>query len=219
MHKIETLKLRNENLNSKHFLNLPDDTPYGNLNLKWLDVVQRFDSINDLISDLDKYFKIINIKDANVETANFISDFFYKEKFTIEQIFYWLRKSTDELISLLYVLDYHNLNGEYPTNIKIDCIGFLLSSTNFYVDFVNKYNHLLTILNEVTNAYKHSFVNSEVHSYHGVDYPIAYAYSLKRNTTENSPQFYSVAVNDFIIDYCRFLRDIKYLIQIFELED
>lgn len=159
MNKIEILKLRNENLNKKHFLKLPHDTPYGNLNLKWVDVVERFDSINDLILELEKYFKIINIKDADVETANLISIFFHKEKFAIEQIFYWLRKSADELISLLYVLDYHNLNNDYPTKIKIDCIGLLLISTDFYTEFVCTYNHLLTILNEVTNAYKHSFLN------------------------------------------------------------
>ena len=151
--------------------------------------------------------------------ANFISDFFHKEKFAIEQIFYWLRKSADELISLLYVLDYHNLNDEYPIKIKIDCIGFLLISTDFYTDFVSKHNHLLTILNEVTNAYKHSFVNSQVLSYHGADYPVAYAYSLKRNNAGNEPQFYSVTINDFIIEYCTFLQDIKDQIQIFELED
>lgn len=116
-------------------------------------------------------------------------------------------------------MDYHNLNNEYPAKIKIDCIGFLLISTDFYTDFVSRYNHLLTILNGVTNAYKHSFLNSQVHTYHGADYPIAYACSLKRNNTTNEPKFYTVGINDFIINYCSFLREIKDLIQTFELED
>lgn len=216
---IEVFKTQNEHLNEKHILKLPDNTPYGNLGLKCLDLVQRFDNINHLIEELDRYYQIIKIEHTDIKIENVKSLFFSKEKFVTEQIFYWLRKSTDELIALLYVLDYNNINGDYPPKIKIDSIGTLIHSTNFYNDFVDKHKHLLTILNEVTNAYKHSFLNTEFHSHHGSDYPVAFALHLKYNTISNAPQFYTINVNTFIIDYCIFLKDIKTLIQIFELED
>lgn len=217
---IEVYKLHNKIFN--HFENsipLPSNTPFGNMVLKWTDIVTRFDSINDSILELDKIHTIISTTATTPAEEILKSKFFGKEKFAIEQIFYWLRKTADELISLLYLINYRFSSDEFPPKIKIDSIGTFLNSSDFHSEFLLKYNHLLTTLNEVTNAHKHSITNSDVHSYHGRDEPIAFALSLKRNSSNNTPQFYTVVVNDFITDYCDFLQEIKELIASFDIEN
>ncbi|WP_428229163.1 hypothetical protein [Flavobacterium sp.] len=217
---IEVYKLHNVIYNHlEHSIPLPSDTSFGNMVLKWYDIVTRFDSLNDYIIELDKTHTIVSTSATTPVEEILKSKLLGKEKFAIEQIFYWLRKTADELISLLYLIDYRFSSDEFPTKIKIDSIGTFLNSSDFHSEFLLKYNDLLTTLNDVTNAHKHSITNSEVHSYHGRNEPIAFALSLNRNNSNNNPQFYNVVVNDFISDYCDFLQEIKDLIASFDIEN
>lgn len=55
-------------------------------------------------------------------------------------------------------------------------------------------------LNAVSNAFKHSFINSDINLM-GADYPVVYALGLSRNNLENSPEFYALAFGDIIQDF------------------
>lgn len=216
---IENFKRLDEPLNKKHFLNLPDDTLFGNLQLKWMGIVQRFDSINELINQVDLYFDTVKNTYPDLKGANVHSYLIPRERFMTEQIIYWLKKSVDELISILYILDYNNINGVYPVKIKVDCIGALSHNPSFYADFVNKFQILLNALNDVANAYKHSVLNSEVSAHRGAEYPMVFALTLDRNDSTKTPAFHRIPLNNLVLDYRLFLEDIIDLIKNFELEE
>ena len=58
-------------------------------------------------------------------------------------------------------------------------------------------------LNEISNAYKHSFINSEV-TLLGRDEPVVFALALKYNRLDKSPQFHSVALSDVVQQFSGF---------------
>jgi len=211
---IESLKKHNEILRADQFLKLPTDTPFGNLLLSWVEIIQRTDRTNDLIIELYTDYHTITQSRGVVNPD--ISHLFYKQKFLTEQIFYWLRKTADELIGLVYILDYHKKNNKFPSKIKINSIGNLLNEENFIPELFDSFRGFLKIVNEISNGYKHSFINSQAHSYHGEYYPVVFAYTLDYNNLKNEPQFHAYKFSDILENYNTFLTEIKrYLMENF----
>ncbi|WMJ75283.1 hypothetical protein RCC89_19270 [Cytophagaceae bacterium ABcell3] len=207
---IEVLKKHYAFLNDNDIPNLPSNTPYGNLILSWEEIQQRFDNVNDLIITLYEDFEIINNReDYDVNVAIKLTHKYYKQKFLTEQIIYWLRRTGDELISMLYILDYHKKNQTYPGRIKIESIGNFIKYEHFLPELRKRHFKLLNLLNEISNAYKHSFINSETHLHRGSEFPVVFALSLIYNNTKNEPKFYSVKLSDVLNEYTIFLEDVK----------
>ncbi len=208
---IESLKTHNEILMDKQFLPLPKDTPFGNLFLSWIEILQRTDRINDLIIDLYTDFEIIK---QNQDVINpDISSLFYKQKFLTEQIFYWLRKTADELISLIYLLDFNKKKNTFPTKIEINSVGSLLKKDVYIPELFDVFRKFLKILNEISNGYKHSFINSQAHTYHGKNYPVIFALTVEYNNLKNEPKFHSCKFSDVIENYNIFLSEVKLYIK------
>ena len=63
----------------------------------------------------------------------------------------------------------------------------------------------LFALNEVANAFKHSFINTDM-TIVGAEYPVVYALALDRNKLSNEPQFYFVSFADIVENFSRLYK-------------
>ncbi len=118
--QIQIGKLQGEPLHAKHMLPLPADTPFDNLSLKYTQIVERLDHVN---LSVQKAF-------ASFDAAK-AQDFFgglTEHALLAEEVIYWLRKTADEVIGLLYVLAQRESTGSYPNRVDPDSIGALLAS-------------------------------------------------------------------------------------------
>lgn len=218
--KIEAFKKQRDILNVKDMIRLPE-TPYGSLTLKWFDIIQRFDSINDKIDEI-YYCHEIFVRNRTEEFNEYrqvvIGKLFSKSRCMIEELIYWLRKSTDEMISLVYILDYLSTHKICPEKIEIESIGKLLMDKSLCVDFFSNHYDMLKTINDVSNAYKHSFLNTEISNHIGNDEPYFFALSLSNNDLKKKPYFYPVELTNFIIKYSGFCTSYKQLIQKYNSE-
>ncbi len=217
--KIEAFKKQNDFLHVKDMLPLPEDSPFGNLTLKWFDFMQRFDNINNKIDEI--YFHLEKIKQNRTEDFNEfrqveIAKSYIMHKSLIEELIYWLRKSTDEMISLICVIDYFSNNQEYPKKISVESIGSLLKNKNLRDDFFTNYYDLLKTLNEISNAYKHSFINTDITNYIGNIEPYVFALSLSNNDLKKKPNFHSIELTGFLFKYSEFCESYKMTIKKYE---
>ena len=209
--KIEAFKKQRDILNVKDMIRLPE-TPYGSLTLKWFDIIQRFDSINDKIDEI-YYCHEIFVRNRTEEFNEYrqvvIGKLFSKSRCMIEELIYWLRKSTDEMISLVYILDYLSTHKMCP---EIESRGKHLMDKSLCVDFFSGYYDVFKTINEVSNAYKHSFMNTETSNLLGRDEPCIFALSLSNNNLRKTPNFQSIGLTDFLIKYSEFCTSYKQLI-------
>ncbi|ELI6454633.1 hypothetical protein RRM46_000831 [Flavobacterium psychrophilum] len=217
---LQALKKYNLNFNKNQSLNLPSNSNFGNLIRSWSQIVTRIHCVNTQIINLytEFYYSQEEVKSKGYYENTL--DQGYQEIMYTEQIFYWLRKTSDELISLISILTYFKTQNKYPDKIKISSIGEFLNKENPFDGSFNEFKYLLKILNDVSNAYKHSFLNSQFEQHHIEDYPIAFAYSHQYNDLTKQPEFYKVNLNDFLNNYDSFLETVKtYLKSNFELEE
>lgn len=184
---------------------MPSETPFGNFYLKQIKIIQRVDRANFLVRQaFDTHSAISNFHPADY---NRVRDHF----FIIEEAVFHIRKIADEMISLYSVLDLFEKNGIYCKSIDIDCVGRLFKKKNknkFMTFPFDGHIEVLSLLNEISNAYKHSFVNTDI-SLHRPYEPVVYALSLKMNTLDNSESFYDVPLSFLIKQFDLFYRDIS----------
>src|SRR2546430_11830901 len=172
--QIRTGKRVGEHLHVAHLLPLPADTPFGNLAGKYIDIVVRLDHVNVLVA---RVF-------SSYESAKAQNDGRIREHALLaEELVYRPRKTADELIALIHVLAIRQSTGAYPTRVETDCIGRLLGDKNPPA-WVVPHLEFLRLLNDISNAYKHSFVNSELMLV-GRDEPGVYALERHEASTIN----------------------------------
>jgi hypothetical protein len=187
-------------LNLSQLLPLPSDTPFGNFFLKYLKIVNRIDRINLLTQDIFlSFFSLAHQSEGGSE------DFFQHQIIT-EEVIYWLRKTADELISMQYILHVQEQTGQFPNKIEVDCIGLLNheNAQDFKQNFLVHLKFLNT-LNEVSNAYKHSFINSEL-SLIGAEEPYVFALALKQNDLGKQPMFHEVPFAALVVEFDNFFQ-------------
>jgi len=176
--------------------------PYANLVSKHSNIIQRIDNINIKIKLAYESYKN-NITDKPpFQLANLT-----EHCFIIEEIIYWLRKTADELISIMYVCKYFDKNQTHPSKVKLEKIDDLLKNKNSELSIIfTAYLSSLENLNSISNAYKHSFVNSQLNII-GEFEPIVPALSLLHNNTNNTNnpiKFYSIELAKIINDFSDF---------------
>lgn len=194
---LEIGKLPGDPLHLNNFLPLPANSPFGNLALKYIKVFQHLDHANHTI--LRVYAQHVALRTD--PASPYISSHLLFQ----EEIVYWLRQASDELISLTSVLDVWQRSGACPETVPIDCIGALIAG-----DIPSRYSQsleFLDTLNNVSNAYKHSFINTQL-SLVGADEPVVYALGLKRNKLANNPSFYQVTLASLIRGFNVFFQSI-----------
>jgi len=211
---IEVFKPLHREFNAEFLLHLPSDTAYGNMTLAFLEIISRFDCINELIISLFGQFYEMRKPVANFHERSVVD--YYRQKFYTEQIFYWLRKSSDELIAMMHIFHYFKQHGKYPTKLKISSIAHLIYDEGSLGGSFNKHLQVLNSLNEVSNGYKHSINNSQANAYQGRDYPVAFAYTLAHNDLKKEAKFHAIDIRVFLKEYSLFLEDAKSYLAEFE---
>jgi len=194
--------------NVVHMIWLPSNTPYGNLLLKGNNIVRRLDRANLEIRRVFDSFVHPSTEDINNPLQDILEHQFYAE-----QVVYWLRKTADELISLAYVIDEWNRTGGWPKSVKIDCIDGLKGSCSEQLQHLFRpHEAFLFSLNEVANAFKHSFINTDM-TVAGTEYPVVFALSLKRNKLSEPAVFHSVSFGEMVTSFSRLYKECSATIQ------
>jgi hypothetical protein len=207
---IDNRKSPDEPYNARLGFWLPPDSPYGNFTLKLMKLCERIDEANRRLTESREFWEQARVEGIIPNNA------LQRHTYANEQAIYLLRRSADEMIALIWCLSTWQTNGIYPTEIKIDCIGTLLWRAKKFPEQhlkpCSQHVPLLTVLNEISNAFKHSFVNSDL-SIIGRDEPHIYALSLDDNKLVSGTQFHSVslvwlakAFTDFYKDGMDWLR-------------
>jgi hypothetical protein len=195
-------------INIVHIPQLPSDTPYGNLLLKGMNIVRRLDRVNLEVARVFASY----VHPNNEQSSNSSQDIL-EHQFYAEQVVYWLRKTVDELISLAYAISEWKRNGEWPNAIKVDSIaGLSRNAPQEVKDLFAPYERYLFTLNEVANAFKHSFINTDM-TVVGAEYPVVFALALDRNRLSNKPKFYSVNFSEIVQEFSKLYRPTMKTIQ------
>ena len=173
---------------------------WGNLSSKVSFIFSRLDYLNDTLVSIFENVEIynINFKKRNGLTSKKIKVAPYIE---IIHVMSDLRMIIDELIALLYIVEKRKVLGDYPSIIDIDSIGALLNKwrTKDYEDvkFFIEYKDFLKTINDVTNTYKHSFINDHIMFYRQLDKPIVYA--IKNSTTKEKRNKFDKSENKIFV--------------------
>ncbi|MGP9807742.1 hypothetical protein ACT3TQ_07320 [Halomonas sp. AOP12-C2-37] len=179
---------------------LPPDNPYGNFQLKYMKIVQRLDEANRKIADSYKFWEAC-------KTGGMIPIGAYEcHVFANEEAIYMLRRAADELISLIWCLSKYEEDGEYPRKIKINCLASVIHQNDdarheAFKDHIG----LMTKLNDISNAFKHSFINSN-HTLWGSDEPCIHALALGYDNLNKEPVFHNVTLSSVVEKYNAFYR-------------
>ena len=196
--QIDIGRRHGELLNVVQMLPLPADTPFGNLLRKYAAILERLDHVNGRIQGVFESYE-----SAKANPLGRLS--ILHHTLLAEETVYWIRKTADELIWLVAFLTDRQATGAYPTSLVPFPIDEALRSKappGWIVDHVK----FLGLLNDVSNAYKHSFVNSEVDMI-GRDEPGVYALGLKWNDLgKGQPTLYNIRVAELVTRFDAFFR-------------
>jgi hypothetical protein len=203
---IDNGKKPNEFLNISQAFWLPSANPFCNFQLKLFDLIQRLDEANRRL--LESFTLWTCVQNARVSGAMLLGHEVSRHHFASEQAVYLIRRTADELISLIYCLSYWETAQDYPQQIKIDCIGAALqledSSAISQIVAANK--PLLSLLNDISNAFKHSFVNSDANLI-GAEEPCIFVQALERNNLKtHKPVVHSTGLNKLAVDFNVFYK-------------
>lgn len=179
-------KSPNEPHNARLDFWLPVDSPYGNFQLKLFKLSQRIDEANRRVGESWIFWEHSRIQE--------ITNAYERHIYASEQAVYLLRRAADEIIALIWCLAEWERKQSYPQVIKIDCIGAVLKQRQEeQPPPCRTHIQLLTALNEVSNAFKHSFVQSDI-TLVGRDEPCVHALSLAYNRLDSGVRFHSFSL-------------------------
>lgn len=211
--KVSNGKLPNEPYNVNLGCWLPADTPYGNFSLKLMKISSRIDRINLHIQDAYRAWNAIT---ADLPRM-ILPAVFDQQVYSMEEAVYNMRRICDELISLVWCLSEWEIKNEWPKKIGKDCIGVALNGSRDD-SAVNKvfspHYELLKTLNNVSNAFKHSFINTD-HTLIGKNEPCIHALGLERNELAFKPKFYNVSISQLVNDFDKMYQDAFSWVKVF----
>lgn len=169
------------------------------MSLKHSKIILRLDHVNrKLIHVYQDWEKVTSGSRASS------SDSLMNHLLWMEEVIYFLRVTMDELISLCYLFYIFQKDKKYPSCIKVESIGQLIDVLKkpqedtralgqIFIDFKD----WLDTFNDVTNAYKHSFINSD-HNTIGKDEPCVPVLHVRYNNLENGEKFYNLSLAEVI---------------------
>lgn len=179
---------------------LPPNTPYGNLQLKYMKIICRIDEANRKIADSWKFWKICS--DGGRLPNNALD----RHVLANENVVYMLRRAGDELVSMIWLLAKYENDRDYPSEIEIDCLGAVVSQKEGQrIALFSKHIELMQKLNDIANAFKHSFINSN-HTLIGSTEPRVHALGLAYNRLNADTVFYDISMNELVEKYNDFFQ-------------
>lgn len=189
----------------------PPNCPFGNLDMKYNFIFSRLNLLNETITEIHRVHTINYEKRKNAE--GFSGDEFFLPialgmRFSSE-----LKILTDEMISLNYIAEYFRNKREWPNKIDIDCIGRLLESKNPIEGFAPFYKdpQLLTDINGIGNAVKHSFVNTNIiflRNYEDMTTRL-YAIYQKNNDQKNDKNLMIIEMPKLVLRFNKLIDEYK----------
>lgn len=215
--KILAYKSGAEQLFADEFPILPQDCPFGNLDIKYGFILTHLNLLNDTIEEiivLDNNRREARKNHVYVDRETQLKSSVLKMRFCTE-----IKICTDELISLNFLLYKYYFKRKWPNQITVDSIGAVLS-TNFKNGFVEfeRFKNLFIKLNSIGNAIKHSFVNSESLWYRTYE-PKSQIIGLyhKHNKLDSEEiELHEIELESFIEEYNEFLIEMKKKINQYE---
>jgi hypothetical protein len=127
--------------------------------------------------------------------------------FAVEHCVYHMRQVADELIGIRAVVSHYSRSGEWPDSVDPDSVGQLLQREDLLaLDVYSPHRELLVVLNNLHNAQKHSFLNSDT-TMIGRDEPVAYAIHRRRNRANAPLEVYGVALAGLATNFQSFCSD------------
>jgi hypothetical protein len=198
---IDIGKTPDEAFNAKLLLPLPVQTPYGNLTLKWMKLVQRLDEANRRITESAIFWE------QALKAPEMHLHAYERHVYANEQAIYLIRRAADELIALIWLLSEWKTSGNYPSRILVDSIGVALrDESKLNLAPISKHNKILKTLNEISNAFKHSFINSDL-NIAGAEEPCVHALALDYNHLKNRPEFHNISMKQIALEFSDFYKE------------
>lgn len=190
---------------------------WGNLSSKVSFIFSRLDYSNNTLVSICEKVKIYNenLKKRNGLNSKEITITPFIE---IIHIMSDLRMIIDELIALLYIVERREVLGDYPSKIEIECIGDLLSKWNekkyddvkFFID----YKEFLKNVNDITNTYKHSFINDHIIFYRQLEKPTVFAIkNSKGEFDKQKNKLISIPLEDIVFDFNKMFKEYRVLLK------
>lgn len=206
---IKTGKLPDESYNAALGFWLPPDTPFGNFQNKYMQVIRRLDGANRRIIESYSLWTAIMQGIAAGEPTSLYS----RHMLANEEAVYMIRKSADELITMIWYLEETEQSGAFPTKLKVDCIGriFGKDQKESKIPLYVPHSDFLRRLNDISNGYKHSFLDTYLVT--GRKEPLIVATSTDRNDLDKETVDYLVPLgqvvqqfNEFYVECINWLR-------------
>lgn len=188
-------------INAGNLLWMPTDTPFGNLTPKLFWVVALLAHANNRLEQSAAHW--------SASMSGSIGHDPVEHKLTAGEAVFAMRRAADELVTLTAVLDERLETGTYPAKPKYDSVGSAFDKSGSpKAELWAAHGGLLQTLNDLANAHKHSFVDSDT-TLVGQLQPCATALHLQRNDTKkNEVQIYVVALDTLASAYSAFLADV-----------
>jgi hypothetical protein len=199
----------------------PDSKNWGNLSNKFAFILYRLDYDNKLLKSI---FEKIALYNENFKKRNGLNTHETSVVPFIEiiHVISDLRMILDEIIALLYILEKRADDGDYPDTIDIDSIGTLLDKLDKgeqkYLQFFKSHQNFLKLVNDITNTYKHSFINDHILFFRQLDVPTVYAiksakYKNRNKFDKNENKLISIPLEEVITEFNQMFADYRTLIK------
>lgn len=205
---IDTGKLPSENFNGNIISFLSDTTEENGLFLKWMNMLCQLDETNNNIISACKLWELI--KDDHPKKYVFNTSIFFKIQALNSYIIHDIKRSIDDIIS---TIDFLKNNCKC---IKVDCIG-----RNFYdnkrpclskIGHFDEQRDFLIKVNDLENAYKHSFTNNFSNLY-GKDEPCIFAVYSKNNLNFKNAKIIGITLKELTEEYNTFYNKAKCIVE------
>lgn len=211
---VDNGKEPDEPVNVRQLFWLPPATPYGNFQNKQFKVIERIDELN---RKLHEAWTMWHDMHAIIRSSGgFITN---RPDFVLEQCVFLMRRIGDSLLAMVDCLRVWKATGSYPEQIEFREIGKLWSAAKDRRPAVfDPHIPVLETLNNLANAYKHSFTNDD-QTQISQDELCFFALDLKFNKLASGAKFYTVPVAPVVIAFEQMYKDaIAWLREFSELE-
>jgi hypothetical protein len=202
-------KVEDDELLWDYLPKIPVHSPFGHLGEKFVFLMYRLHYTEETVRELFYYQRLyFECRQNHQYTGNIKLKILHRSfRFASE-----MKIIFDEFISLYFILNYHKQNNKWPTKISIDSIGAYLSDKNtIKYDLFEKHKDLIITTNNIGNAIKHSFVNSETTWLRNdAKTPVLLAYRQKQNDTKNPIVFHGIELPNYLDLLNAFLPEFNY---------
>ena len=198
---INTGKEISENFNIKILPNFNNfKYPYLNLEYKFITLISGLDTTNELLKEVYDIWKILSSKETHNEVKIFNTYYYNRINKLSQYIVYDLKRFADEVVATTWIL----YNSPTKDSITIADIGDYKKDGNENFKVFDKFLPLFDNLNNLCNAYKHSYLNTNC-TLIGKEEPCFWAIGSKsRNLSKYT--FHLIPINQIINEFNDFYK-------------